>query len=130
MAPRKKQKEAGSLDAIKNYDYQRTKIVDKDGKTRHSASNGDAVAKAMLIYTAAGGDLTALIKKNGLGDRLDPSKWDNQGLFRMALGNSLRALVRAGTPVTIGDVEVKTLAQRVAVPEVVEKKARARKKAA
>lgn len=131
----KKNENTSTLDALKNYDYERTSIRGKDGKVRHSASNGDALAKAMLIYTASDGDIGKLIKANGLQDKFDPSKWDNLGLLRMGVGNSLRALVRNGTPVVVGGITVKALDQKVVVPESLaaekaEKKPRAAKEAA
>lgn len=121
-------------DSLSAYDYKTLTTRDKDGRTRSSKGNGDAVQKALLVYVAAGGDLVKVVKANGLQDRLDPAKYDNQGLFRMSLGNSLRGLVRNGTHVTIGDVVVKSLDQRVAVPEAPaaaakDKKARAKKAA-
>lgn len=118
-------------DSLANYEYNTLSTKDHTGKTRHSKGNGDAVQRALLVYVAGGGDLAKVVKVNGLQDKLDPAKYDNTGLFRMALGNSLRGLVRAGTAVTIGDLVVKSLDQRVAVPEAVakDKKVRAKKAA-
>lgn len=134
MAPRKKTDTPSPTDSLSQYNYATLTTKDKDGKTRHSKGNGDAVQKALLVYVAAGGDLAKVVKANGLQDKLDQAKYDNMGLFRMSLGNSLRGLVRNGTHVTIGDVVVKSLDQRVAVPEAVavapkDKKTRAKKAA-
>lgn len=104
--------------AASEYDYATTKVVGKDGKTKASIGNGDAVQRAMLKFSAAGKDLMQLVRANKLTDRLDEKKYDNKGLFRMALGNALRGLVRNGTHVVIGDVTVKSLDQRVALDEV------------
>lgn len=130
MAARKKKEATGGIVDTSKYNYDRTSIVGADGKTRHSASNGDAIAKAMLVFIAGGGDIAKVIKANGLGDKYDVAKYDNMGLLRMSVGNSLRGLVRNGTPVTIGDIVVKTLEQRVAVPESVEKDKKPRAKKA
>lgn len=132
MAARKKvqTEPVSTLAGLAEREYATTKIVGSDGKTRHSKSNDDAVARAMLIFTAGGGDIAKVIKANGLSDKYDPAKYDNQGLLRMSVGNSLRALVRGGTPVTVGDITVKTLEQRIALPESVEKEKKARAKKA
>lgn len=90
------------------YDYSTVRVADpKTGKVRHSTGNGDAVARAMLAITAD--DLPKLVKKNGLPELKHGS---NPGQFRMIVGNSLRAKVRKGEEVTIGDVVVKKLDQR------------------
>lgn len=99
-------------------DYKRSRVVGADGKVRHSASNDDAVARAMLTFVAGGGDFDKVIAQNKLGDKYPKGAkgFGNPGLFRMSLGGTLRALVRAGTPVKIGSIEVKTLEQRIADP--------------
>ena len=74
------------------YDYGATKVVDKAGKTRTSIGNGDAVQRAMLKFMAAGKDIGQVIRANKLAQ--DPKKYENAGLLRMSVGNSLRALVR------------------------------------
>lgn len=99
-----------------DYEYGVLKAVDKStGKVLTSKGNADAVQKAMLLYMAAGGTTSQLAKDNGLkmtrGDR-------NEGLFRMAVGNALRGLVRAGTPVKIGRIKVEKLTQKVDMPKV------------
>lgn len=128
MGRRKAAAAGDTLAGLAERDYKKTRIVGGDGRVRHSKSNDDAVARAMLVFMAGGGNIARVIKDNKLTDKYDPAQYDNQGLLRMSVGNSLRALVRAGTPVVIGDLTVKTLEQRVAVPEAVEKKTR--KKAA
>lgn len=119
-----KAKETATIGA--DYEYETTKVTGADGKTRTSRGNGDSVARAMLAFVAASGDtqkaLAKVVKDNKLGDKYDVAKSDNLGLLRMAIGNTLRAMVRAGTPVQIGEVLVKTLEQRVALPEVKPKK--------
>lgn len=89
------------------YAYNTVRVAGKDGKVRNSTGNGDAVARAMLSVTFD--DLPKIIKKNGLPDLKQGS---NPGQFRMIVGNSLRAKVRKGEEVTIGDVVVKKLDQR------------------
>jgi hypothetical protein len=127
-----KKKEVAAIG--EGYEYEKTRVRGVDGKIRHSLSNGDAVAKAMTVLVAEAKDLRAALAKvareNKLGAKLNIDQYDNLGLFRMSLGNSLRGLVRNGTPVTIGDVTVKSLEQNVKVPEVKDVEAAPKKKAA
>ena len=111
-----KKKEATSL--IGEYQYEATKIRDKDGKLRTSRGNGDAVAKAMLLHQAGGGELDQIIHANKLDDRMKPHAKKSAGLRRMISGVMLRALVRNGTPVKIGRVTVEKLTQKVELPKV------------
>lgn len=104
------------------YSYQRVKTVDSEGKVRSSASNGDAVARAMLSLTTD--QLADLARANDL----DMAKYKNAGLARMALSNRLRALVRKGTAVQIGEHLIKKLDQRVKLEEAPKTKAKAEKK--
>lgn len=110
-----KVKETTTIDASA-YGYEKTRVVGKDGKTKSSVGNGDAVQRALLKFTAAGGDIGKVIRANKLPQ--DPAQYDNQGLLRMSVGNSLRARVKKGEHVIIGDVTVKSLEQRVALDEV------------
>lgn len=104
------------------YEYGTTKIRGKDGKVRSSRGNGDAVAKAMLLFTAGGGDITTVINANKLQERMAPHMKKKgpkaPGLQRMTLGVMLRALVRNGTPVKIGKELVEKLSQKVELPKV------------
>lgn len=112
-----------------DYNYKTTKIRGKDGKVRTSRGNGDAVANAMLVFTAGGGDVQTVISANKLTDKmaahLKKKGPKAAGIIRMCLGVMLRALVRNGTPVKIGKTTVSDLKQKVEVPKVVkaEKKA-------
>jgi hypothetical protein len=110
------------------FNYETTKIRGADGKLRHSRGNQDAIAKAMLVFVAAGGDIKKVVKANGLTKKMEGRDGLNAGLYRMNVGVQLRKLVRDGTPVVIGDITVKSLEQYIKVPEAVEKPAR--KKAA
>lgn len=118
MAPRKKKSKADAAPpmSIDPKRYDAVKLRGADGRLRLSRGNGDAVATAML-----GLDHDALVKvmrANGLADKL--GAYANPavaGRFRMLLGNSLRALVRKGTPVDVAGTEVRTLKQRVGLPE-------------
>lgn len=103
------------------YNYETTKVRDKDGKVRHSAGNGDAIASAMLGMTHD--DMVATVKANGLNDKMAKHITGavNTGMFRMALGNVLRGLVRKGTPVTIGAHTVKKLDQKIDTRDIVVK---------
>lgn len=111
--------------------YERTTFIDpKTGKTRHSASNGDAVAIAMMHIPSE--KLDAVVRANKL--EMKP-EYPNAGMYRMAVGNKLRAMVRAhegdkSLPIAkIGEFEVKSLAQRVPAPSGDKKPAKAAKKA-
>jgi hypothetical protein len=105
-----------------DYDYESSKIRGKDGKIRTSRGNGDAVAKAMLLFTAGGGELTTVINANKLQERMAPHMKKRgpkaPGLQRMTLGVMLRALVRNGTPVKIGKEVIEKLTQKVDLPKV------------
>lgn len=118
---------------MSEYGYSTTKVVGKGGKTVRSTGNGDAIQRAMAAFKASGKDVMQVVRANKLDvDRYNPKKFDNMGLLRMSIGNSLRAMVRAGTPVTIGDIVVKTLAQRVSLETATSakpRKPRARKAA-
>lgn len=114
------------------YEYETTKIRGKDGKVRTSRGNQDAVAKAMLLFTAGGGDITTVINANKLQDKMAAHMKKRgpkaPGLQRMTLGVMLRALVRNGTPVKIGKETIERLNQRVDLPKV-ERLERSAKKA-
>ncbi len=105
-----------------DYDYETTKIRGKDGKVRSSRGANDAVARAMLLHTANGGDIVTVINANKLGERMAPHLKKKgpkaPGLVRMCLGVMLRAMVRNGTPVRIGKVVVDKLDQKVDLPKV------------
>lgn len=128
MAPRKKKakkSEGTSLD-MSDRDYKAIRVENKDGTIRHSRGNGDAIAKAMIAFVAGGGDLMKVVKDNDLTEKYGQKDFPNQGMFRMTLGNSLRALVRAGTPVKIGKETVTSLAQRIADPAIKERAPKAK----
>jgi hypothetical protein len=101
------------------YEYGRVKYKDKDGKSKISRGVMDAVAIAMLGMGPT--ELDKVVKKNSLEDKVAKARGGNPGQFRMAVGNSLRAKVRAGEVALIGDHEVKKLDQRVALPEGAER---------
>lgn len=113
----KKTKTEGSVIDPARYDVTRVRDA-KTGRVRHSRGNGDAIAKAMLVATANGIAITKIAKDNGLGDRMKGRDGLNAGLQRMTLGVMLRKLVKDGTAVKIGDITVKTLGQKVAMPKV------------
>lgn len=112
------------------YDYATTKVTGKDGKTISSTGNGDAIQRAFLRFKAAGKDIMQVVRANKLTDKFNPAQYDNAGRFRMSVGNTLRAMVRAGETVTIGDTVVKSLDQKVALPELADAPASKPKKAA
>lgn len=98
------------------YDYQTTRVIGKDGKVRHSAGNGDAIARALLGL--AHDEIVRVIKQNGLQDKLGKHiDQVNPGQLRMFVGNSLRGMVRRGEAVTVGKHVIKSLDQHVEVDE-------------
>ena len=115
-----KKKETVSIAA--DYQYDVIKIRGKDGKVRTSRGNQDAVAKALLVFMAGGGEITTVVNANKLQDKMAPHLKKKgpkaPGLARMCLGVMLRALVRNGTPVKIGKIVVEKLTQKVEVPKV------------
>ncbi len=120
-----KKKSEGSV--IGDREYKATKIRNADGSVRTSRGNGDAIAKAMLLFTAKGGDIATVVTRNKLDDKMKPHMKKQEGLRRMTLGVMLRALVRAGTPVYIGSTKITDLKQAVELPKV--EKAAAKKAA-
>lgn len=125
-----KQAEGASVVDTSKFEYDTIKVRGADGKVKHSKGNGDAIARAFLVFSTTGKDIMQVVRANKLAERLK-GRDVNAGLFRMTLGVMLRAMVRRGEHVTIGDVVVKSLEQRVAVPEVKAKEAApARKRAA
>lgn len=104
---------SGIIDRDK-YNYERVQYADpKTGKRRSSYSNGDAVATAMLGIDQKG--LEKVMRDNGLKEKLGKhvESAANPGQFRMLLGNSLRAMVKRGEEVTIGDHVIKKLDQKI-----------------
>jgi hypothetical protein len=112
----KKPKKSASV--IGDRKYYTTRIRDKDGKLRFSRGNGDAVAKAMLLFKSQGGEIEQVVRANKLEDRMKGKSKMQDGLKRMCVGVMLRALVRNGTPVKIGKVLVGKLTQKVEMPKV------------
>lgn len=106
-------KDAAKMIDPGRYGYGTTKVRGANGKIRHSRGNGDAVARALL-----GADFDAVLKANGLTERMKAHADKNSGQFRMIGGNMLRALIKKGEPVTIGDHVIKSLTQKVAIPDV------------
>ncbi|MDD1762968.1 MAG: hypothetical protein LUQ59_12125 [Methanothrix sp.] len=99
------------------YDYKTLRVRDRNGKLRHSVSNGDAVSLAMLNM-----DHDALVNvmlANKLEDRFSKhAKTLNHGHFRMILGQALRALVRRGKKVKIGKHRIEALDQKIDVSKL------------
>lgn len=134
MAPRKKKADDGKM--IDQSRYERISILGKDGTVKHSSGNGDAVAVALLIAMHGQGlDIGKIIKANstkdnGLAEKYVPEQWDNAGMLRMNVGGTLRAMVRKGEEVVIGDITVKKLDQKVTIPADMRPKAKKAEKEA
>lgn len=115
---RKDAKIKGDIIDRSKYGYTRTKTTGADGKVRSSTSNGDAVAKALMLIPTGDAAISKVAKDNDLYDRIkDRLGSANAGQIRMSVGNMLRAKVRKGEPVTIGEIVVKKLDQTVKVPD-------------
>lgn len=84
-----------------------------DKKPRTGLNNGDAIARALSGLKHE--DIVKVAKANRLYD----GKYDkhdgklNNGRFRMLLGNSLRAKVKAKQPVKIKGLVIERLNQRI-----------------
>lgn len=104
-------KKHGVVISVADYNYKRVAVADKSGKRRFSASNGDAIAKAMLLHISGGGAISKVVKDN----KLESRDYANAGIERMSVGARLRAKVRHGETVKIGSIEVKSLKQVVAL---------------
>lgn len=89
-----------------------THLVQTSKGTVKSTSNGDAVAIGLAGMTRA--QMEKVIKANSFGEWLKEDKTMrlNPGQFRMIAGNKLRAKVRRGEPITIGQITVKKLDQK------------------
>jgi hypothetical protein len=97
-----------------SYQYETLRIRGKDGKLRYIRGTDDAVARALTLHSVVNGkDLTSVARANKV-DLL--AEYPNPGQLRMALGNKLRPMVNRGEAVTIGDVVVKSLEQKVPLP--------------
>lgn len=116
----------GSMIDRNKYGYERTKFVGADGKARYSAGNGDAVAQALLGVT--GTKFDKVVRDAGLKDLAAKHAGKNPGQFRMIIGNALRAIVRKGGTVVIGDNTITSLGQAVKLAEAPAKKTRKSKK--
>jgi hypothetical protein len=121
-----KKKDTTTIDASA-YDYGSVRLRDKEGKLHKVKGNGDAVFRAMALHTVVNGKTLESVAK---ANKLELKQYVNVGQLRMAIGSMLRGLVKNGTPVDIGGVTVKSLEQKVALPEEKEGAKPAAKKAA
>lgn len=112
----KKEKESASVTA--GYDYGVLKVRGVEGNIISSRGNGDAVHRAMLLFTAGGGDIADVISKNKLDEAMKPHTKKQSGLKSMTLGIMLRKMVKDGTPVRIGKILVEKLNQKVELPKI------------
>lgn len=105
------------------YSYGREKHVGADGKLVSRTGNGDAVAQHLAHATVNGHTVDKIAKANSL-----EVKGANSGQIRMNLGNMLRARVKRGEHVVIGDIKVKALDQSLpaSVVKAAEKAQKAR----
>lgn len=121
----KKAKETTVIDTS-GYDYGTLRGRDPDGKMVNSRGNCDAVHRALFLYTKINGkDIMTVARAN----KIEVGDHANNGQVSMAIGQSLRAKVKADEPVTIGSVTVKKLDQRDPILPKVEEVERAAPKA-
>lgn len=112
-----KAKKSKSASMIGDREYPAIKVRGADGKVHTSRGNGDAVARALLLFLVVkDGDIKTVIERNKLDVKVPKGK--NPGAVRMSVGVMLRALVRNGTPVYIGSTKVEKLSQKVELPKV------------
>lgn len=99
------------------YAYERTAYVSEDGKKKHSTGKNDAVARAMLGMDQDA--LIAVMKANeGMFEKLGKHVGNvNPGQLRMFIGNSLRARIKKGTPVQVGEHLIRKLDQHIRITE-------------
>lgn len=93
--------------------YQKDRVLTPEGKVRHSATNGDAVAKAMFGMSRQ--QMEECAEANGITDRMAKHADTPNGRYRMNLGNILRGLVRNGKEPKIGKHTISSLSQEIAV---------------
>lgn len=104
--------EGRTMASIRDRNYAKIQYLDSEGNLKTTQGNGDAVAMALLGIGAD--ELPKICKANGI----EFSEKANNGQTRMAVGNSLRAMVKRGEPITIGDITVKKLDQKVIPPSI------------
>lgn len=92
--------------------YDAIEYLDSEGKLKKSRGTGDAVALAML------GMSEDEVRKTAEDNELEISNKPNFGLYRLAVGNSLRAKIAQGESVVIGSFTVKKLDQKINNPAI------------
>lgn len=102
-------KNGGDVIDRSKYTYETSEIKTADGKKKKVRDNGDRVAEAIRGMDADA--VVKALKANG-GKVNDAWSKLNAGMRRMAAGNALRALVRAGTTVEIGGKRVASLGSK------------------
>lgn len=107
-------KVAGQVVDTTKYKYDRVKVRGPDGVARYTAGTKDAIAKSLFGISKK--NLLEIAKSNGL--KLDAHyKARNDGHFRMIVGQALRSVIHKGGKVTIGDVVIVQLDQKVSWPK-------------
>lgn len=91
-----------------------TYVCPETGKTKTSRGSGDAVSLALL--TVKKSDYDDVAKANDVFDKFN-KEYPNTGQMTMALSNMLRAKVKRGEPVKIGEHNVKKLDQQIKLPK-------------
>jgi len=106
--------------------YNTVTYVDPEtGKTKTSRGSCDAVALALLLVKKS--DYDNVAKDNDVFEKFNKT-YPNTGQMTMALSNMLRAKVKRGEPVKIGEHTVKKLDQVIKLPKppvIIKDKARA-----
>lgn len=98
----------------KKYVYPRIRVRGPDGRIHYSAGAVDAISKAMFGMTYK--QLIEVMDQNNLRQRLERHLPKRIGHFKMILGQTLRARVRAGQTVTVRGVRVVELDQPMPWP--------------
>lgn len=98
-----------------DYKYTRVKYK-KGGRSFTSQISGDSVSNALL--GADDGELRDVLDENGCLEQVEGKIYPNQGMFRMAVGQILRARIRRNEPVQVKGKNIKTLDQKFKSPFV------------
>lgn len=93
----------GNVVNREKYNYN-TSTVDTGNGKRKAVDNGDALSDALRALDRKG--ISEVLRLNGLGDRVEKHAHLNNGMFRMISGQSLRALLKKGTPIKLNKKEV------------------------
>lgn len=121
-APAAEEAASKSIVDRNKYSYPTIKTRGADGKAAYVRGVDDAVTRAMALHSIVNGkDLGEIAVANNM----EMGEYSNMGQFRMALGNKLRAALKRGEAVIIGDFTINALDNVIELPEPLEPQPRA-----